>query len=183
MPLVTAASLGFTAAAVPAELPLVIPATAALLTGRKLDRAVVYTAVEGAERPTYIGKEIVLGPRAGDYYIVREGLMEGEHVVTRGNFKIDAELQLRGKPSLMSLPQAVPSAVAPGEQTLCPVMGTPINKEYFVEYKGKTVYFCCPGCDATFLADPEKYLPKLPQFAEESKTPELTQESPQKHVH
>jgi Cu(I)/Ag(I) efflux system membrane fusion protein len=183
MPLVTAASMGFTAAAEPAELPLAIPATAVLLTGRKLDRAVVYAAVEGTERPTYIGKEIVLGPRAGDYYIVREGLMEGEHVVTRGNFKIDAELQLRGKPSLMSPPPPAPSAVAFGEQTLCPVMGTPINKDYFVEYKGKTVYFCCPGCDATFLADPEKYLPKLPQFAEESKTPEPAQEPARPHVH
>lgn len=190
MPLVTAASLGLVPAAETAELPLVIPATAVLLTGRKLDRAVVYAAVEGADRPTYIGKEIVLGPRAGDFYIVREGLMEGERVVTRGNFKIDSELQLRGKPSLMSPPQAASAVseadhapVAFGEQTLCPVMGTPINKEYFVEYKGKTVYFCCPGCDETFLADPEKYLPKLPQFAGEAKTPAPAQESPQKHVH
>lgn len=166
MPLVTAASLGYAPAGEPAELPLTIPASAALLTGRKLDRAVVYTVIEGADRPTYVGKEIVLGPRAGDDYIVRDGLMEGERVVTRGNFKIDSELQLRGKPSLMSVPpEVVP--VAPGEQTLCPVMGTPVNKDIFVEYKGKKVYFCCPGCDADFLADPEKYLPTLPQFAED----------------
>ncbi|MHC4998639.1 MAG: YHS domain-containing protein, partial [Planctomycetota bacterium] len=32
------------------------------------------------------------------------------------------------------------------------------------EYKGKKVYFCCPGCDEKFTADPEKYLGKLPQF-------------------
>ncbi|MHC4760307.1 MAG: YHS domain-containing protein [Planctomycetota bacterium] len=50
------------------------------------------------------------------------------------------------------------------EQTLCPVMGNPINKEVFIEYKGKKVYFCCPGCDEKFTADPEKYLGKLPQF-------------------
>ena len=53
---------------------------------------------------------------------------------------------------------------ATGEQTLCPVMGNPINKDVFVEYKGKKVYFCCPGCDEKFTADPEKYLDKLPQF-------------------
>ncbi len=51
------------------------------------------------------------------------------------------------------------------EQTTCPVMGGPINKEIFTEYKGKKVYFCCSGCDTKFNADPEKYLAKLPQFA------------------
>jgi YHS domain-containing protein len=54
----------------------------------------------------------------------------------------------------------------PGEQTHCPVMGGPINKEIFIEYKGKKVYFCCGGCDDVFLKEPEKYLPKLPQFQE-----------------
>jgi len=178
MPLVTAHALGY-AAAEPAEPPLVIPVSAALLTGRKLDRAVVYAVIEGAERPTYIGKEIVLGPRAGDYYIVRDGLMEGERVVTRGNFKIDSELQLRGRPSLMSPPEEViVPAVHFGEQTLCPVMDIPINKEFFVEYEGKKVYFCCPGCDSMFLEDPEKYLHKLPQFAEDK-----TEEPTHNHVH
>jgi YHS domain-containing protein len=56
------------------------------------------------------------------------------------------------------------SVEAVSEQTLCPVMGNPINKEIFIEYKGKKVYFCCPGCDEKFTAAPEKYLEKLPQF-------------------
>jgi YHS domain-containing protein len=50
------------------------------------------------------------------------------------------------------------------EQTICPVMGNPINKDVFVEYQGKKVYFCCPGCIEPFQKNPEKYLPKLPQF-------------------
>jgi YHS domain-containing protein len=50
------------------------------------------------------------------------------------------------------------------EQTICPVMGNPIDKNVFVEYKGKKVYFCCPDCIAKFKADPEKYIAKLPQF-------------------
>ena len=51
------------------------------------------------------------------------------------------------------------------EQTTCPVMvGKPINKNVFTVYKGKKVYFCCPGCDSKFKADPEKYISKLPQF-------------------
>ena len=51
------------------------------------------------------------------------------------------------------------------EQTICPVMGGKINKDCFTEYKGKKVYFCCPGCIEEFNKDPEKYLDKLPQFA------------------
>jgi YHS domain-containing protein len=52
------------------------------------------------------------------------------------------------------------------EQTTCPVMGGAINKDIFVEYQGKKVYFCCKGCIETFQANPEKYLAKLPQFAQ-----------------
>ena len=50
------------------------------------------------------------------------------------------------------------------EQTTCPVMGGAIDKELFVEYKGKKVYFCCAGCEEQFNKEPEKYIAKLPQF-------------------
>lgn len=53
-------------------------------------------------QPTFEGREIVLGPRAGDYYLVRHGLEEGELVVTQGNFKIDSEIQIQAKPSMMT---------------------------------------------------------------------------------
>ncbi|NLZ04651.1 MAG: YHS domain-containing protein [Phycisphaerae bacterium] len=62
-------------------------------------------------------------------------------------------------------PEAADHVVATAEQTTCPVMeGNPINKAVFVEYKGKKVYFCCKACPEEFLADPEKYIAKLPQF-------------------
>jgi YHS domain-containing protein len=51
------------------------------------------------------------------------------------------------------------------EQKTCPIMeGKPINKDFFAEYKGKKIYFCCPECKPKFEADPEKYIAKLPQF-------------------
>jgi membrane fusion protein, copper/silver efflux system len=81
---------------------LVIPASAPLVTGK---RAIVYVQVPGKEG-TYEGREIVLGPRAGDYYVVRLGLSEGDLVVTRGNFKVDSAVQLMAKPSMMN-PQGV----------------------------------------------------------------------------
>jgi Cu(I)/Ag(I) efflux system membrane fusion protein len=48
------------------------------------------------------GREIILGPRAGEFYVVEEGLEEGEMVVTNGNFKLDSDLQIRAKVSMMS---------------------------------------------------------------------------------
>ena len=57
-------------------------------------------------------------------------------------------------------------ATASMEQTTCPVMdGNKIDKNVFVEYKGKKVYFCCAACKGEFEKDPEKYIAKLPQFS------------------
>lgn len=50
------------------------------------------------------------------------------------------------------------------EQTTCPVMGAPIDKNIFVEYEGKKVYFCCKSCETKFNENPEMYVSKLPQF-------------------
>ncbi len=50
------------------------------------------------------------------------------------------------------------------EQTVCPVMGGPIDKAVFIEHEGQKVYFCCPGCEDKFKAEPAKYMTKLPQF-------------------
>lgn len=68
--------------------------------------------------------------------------------------------------------ETAPAAAAPRkqvtsetvEQTICPVMGSAIDKKIYTEYKGKKVYFCCKECLEKFKAEPEKYLSKLPQF-------------------
>ncbi|MFT5050934.1 MAG: Cu(I)/Ag(I) efflux system membrane fusion protein [Chlamydiales bacterium] len=98
MDLAPASELGFVSEPTRGE-SLVIPVTAALVTGK---RGVVYVRLPGYDKPTFEGREIALGPRAGDWYIVREGLEEGEQVVVKGNFKIDSELQIRAQPSMMS---------------------------------------------------------------------------------
>jgi YHS domain-containing protein len=51
-------------------------------------------------------------------------------------------------------------------QTKCPLSGEPINAEFVVEHEGKKVYFCCEDCAKEFQANPEKFVAKLPQFAE-----------------
>ena len=60
---------------------------------------------------------------------------------------------------------ATTAAAVSVEQTTCPVSGDKIDKNVFVEYKGKKVYFCCASCESAFNKDPEKYISKLPQFA------------------
>ncbi|MHC4375518.1 MAG: efflux RND transporter periplasmic adaptor subunit [Planctomycetota bacterium] len=100
MDLVPAEELGYVAAnEAVTEAPLVVPVAASLMTGT---RAVVYVELPDTEAPTYEGREVVLGPRAGDFYIVRYGLQEGELVVAEGNFKIDSALQIQAKPSMMN---------------------------------------------------------------------------------
>lgn len=98
MDLVPAESLGLVAS-VEADPPLVVPASAVLRTG---ERAVVYVRVPETERPIFEGREIVLGPRAGEVFVVREGLEEGERVVSNGAFRIDSSLQIQAKPSMMN---------------------------------------------------------------------------------
>jgi len=80
------------------HLPLAVPASAALITGK---RALVYVALPGQEW-TYEAREVVLGPRGRDYLVVKEGLEEGELVVTNGAFKIDSASQILAKPSMMN---------------------------------------------------------------------------------
>lgn len=73
-------------------------------------------------------------------------------------------------PSVPGASNAVPGATAavkqPGEATVGDKTLCPVSKEEFTvtatspkaEYKGKTYYFCCGGCDAKFKENPEKFL-------------------------
>lgn len=101
MPLVKAEELGYVTSGFEEVEPLVIPATAPLYTGR---RSLVYVEVPDADKPTYEARTVELGPRVGSYFIVKSGITEGEQVVINGSFKIDGELQIRGKPSMMDPP-------------------------------------------------------------------------------
>ena len=77
--------------------PLVIPDSAPLITGK---RAIVYVEIPD-KSGTYEAREVVLGPRAKGYYVIRQGLHEGDKVVINGNFKIDSAVQILAKPSMM----------------------------------------------------------------------------------
>ncbi len=78
---------------------LMVLKSAVLWTGK---RAVVYVKVPDRQQPTFRYREVVLGPSAGDFYIIDSGLNEGEEIAVNGVFKIDAAAQLAGKTSMMN---------------------------------------------------------------------------------
>ena len=78
---------------------LVIPKSAVLWTGK---RAVVYVQVPHNKTISFVYREIILGENLGDFYIVKNGLKEGEVVATNGVFRIDASAQLLGQKSMMN---------------------------------------------------------------------------------
>ena len=44
---------------------------------------------------------------------------------------------------------------------LCPVSKEDVDPKVTVDYKGKTVGFCCDDCIPKFKADPDKYMANL----------------------
>jgi len=115
MDLVPAAQLGVFADKNAKSEPLLIPASAVLRTG---ERAVVYVRIGTDNGANFEGREIILGPNGGEQFIVVRGLEEGELVVSRGAFKLDSELQIKAKPSMMN-PDAgigeLPAGSAPAD--------------------------------------------------------------------
>ena len=78
---------------------LMVPASSVLWTG---PRSLVYVKDTSADVPRFEVREVELGPRTGDFYIIEEGVEEGEEVVFHGAFRIDSEMQLADRFSMMN---------------------------------------------------------------------------------
>lgn len=69
--------------------------------------------------------------------------------------------------------KAAPVAAGPATAKLPDSAVCPVSKEKFkptattksAVHDGKTYYFCCPGCDGKFAANPDKYLAAGPAAA------------------
>ena len=75
-----------------------VPATAVLWTGK---RSVVYVKAHVSE-PIFELREVILGNKIGEHYVILEGLENGDEVVSNGTFTVDATAQLQGKKSMMN---------------------------------------------------------------------------------
>lgn len=78
---------------------LMVPRSAVLWTG---PRSVVYIKVPNTTIPSFKYKEVQLGERMGENYLIKSGLESGDEVVTYGNFTIDAAAQLNNQASMMN---------------------------------------------------------------------------------
>jgi len=78
---------------------LMVPASAVLWTG---PRSLVYVKDASADVPRFQVREVELGMRSGDFYVIESGVDEGELVVFHGAFRIDSEMQLADRFSMMN---------------------------------------------------------------------------------
>lgn len=181
--LVPATEFGFVSRPTTQDSALVVPRDAVLMAG---DASVVYIEIEPGR---FQLRRVVLGPTCGDQIVVLEGVEAGEQVATRGNFLIDSQMQLAGKPSLIdptkagelpmeSLNDEILGALAGlseqdrrlvEQQGICPVtgmalgsMGTPPK----VAIAGRDVFLCCAGCEPALQENPKKYLDAMSRDAE-----------------
>ncbi len=104
MELVPTANYGFAGEPVPQPESLFVPRSAVLMAG---GNSVVYVETEPGRfeiRPVTVGQIL------RDKIVVLEGLKVGEQVATAGNFLIDSQMQLAGKPSLIDPTRAIAKA-------------------------------------------------------------------------
>ena len=91
---------------------LVIPLSGVLQSGTR--QIVFVDRGEGYLEP----RDVLLGPQAGDQYIVLKGLKAGERIVTSANFLIDSESQLQAAiGSFVPPPPGASEAAAPNGTT------------------------------------------------------------------
>src|SRR2546421_2383019 len=91
---------------VPMGKQLLIPTSGVLQSGTR--QVVFVNRSDGYLEP----REVQLGPRAGDDFVVLKGLQEGEEIVTSANFLIDSESQLQA--ALVSFVPPPPGAGSAG---------------------------------------------------------------------
>lgn len=159
---------------------VVVPRDAVLFTGA---RAVVW--IQTGDK-VFAPREVRVGARIGDMYQILAGLSEGDVVAATGGYLLDSESQLQtgmgagthnhggamgssgakdepahtnghqsAEHDSMKMQPAIFNAV-------CPVLGGEVNPDVAtVDYRGKKIGFCCPGCDEEFNKDPEKYMKNL----------------------
>jgi len=125
---------------------IVVPVDAVIDSGLK---KTVFVAREGGY---FEPRSVATGRHMGERVEIFRGLMAGEKIVVSGNFLIDSEARIQ---------QAASGII--GNIGRDPVCGMNIDEDLakaegrFLEYKGKTYYFCEPQCLEDFRMEPERY--------------------------
>jgi Cu(I)/Ag(I) efflux system membrane fusion protein len=104
MDLVPTAQYGFTDQPVPQPASLYVPRSAVLLAG---ENSIVYVETKPGR---FEIRPVTVGPILRDKIVILAGLKPNESVATAGNFLIDSQMQLAGKPSLIDPARAIANA-------------------------------------------------------------------------
>jgi len=87
--------------------------------------------------------------------------------ITLAQEKPSEQIEVTQHDSLATTEESVDSSTVDSvalqiRNKVCPVMGNKVDVDGpTVEYNGKLYGFCCPGCDAKFEKNPEKYSKNL----------------------
>ncbi len=95
MDLIPTSELGYVEEPLPDQQVVSIPRSAVLMAG---DNSVVYVE---AEPGVFEIRKVTVGAMTDDSAVIIDGVRTGETVAVDGNFLIDSQMQLGGKPSLM----------------------------------------------------------------------------------
>lgn len=101
MDLVPTSRYGFSDVPVPQPTSLFVQRSAVLLAG---GNSIVYAETEPGR---FEIRPVKIGPILRDKIVILDGLKAGENVATAGNFLIDSQMQLAGKPSLIDPARAM----------------------------------------------------------------------------
>ncbi|WP_291179652.1 efflux RND transporter periplasmic adaptor subunit [Gimesia sp.] len=102
MKLVPTSRYGYSEQPVKQSAAITVPRSAVLLAG---EHSVVYVETEPGR---FELRNVTLGPMLRDRAVILDGVKPGEQVATAGNFLIDSQMQLSGKPSLIDPTKYVP---------------------------------------------------------------------------
>src|SRR5271154_1099936 len=116
---------------VPMGEQVVVPATGVLQTGTR-DLAFVYRS-DGFIEP----REVQLGSRVGDDFMVLKGLKAGEQIVTSANFLIDSESQLQAALGSFVPP---PPGAGPASTTSAPQGSLELSSDPTPPRKGSDIF-------------------------------------------
>jgi membrane fusion protein, copper/silver efflux system len=107
MELVPTSKYGYASQPVPQPESLYVPRNAVLMAG---GNSIAYAETEPGR---FEIRPVTLGPILHDKIIILDGLKVGESVATAGNFLIDSQMQLAGKPSLIDPTKAIARSKEP----------------------------------------------------------------------
>jgi Cu(I)/Ag(I) efflux system membrane fusion protein len=189
--LVPASEFGFSDQPTQQEGSLVVPRNAVLMAGA---HSVVYVEKEPGRfeiRPVVLGllrRDQAVnhkGVKEGEQVAVKGNFLLDSQMQLAGNPSLIDPTRLLAKPArdahasegdqgkaekhraaLATL--SAEDRLLAERQVICPVTGLPLGSMGTppkVDVNGRTVFLCCEGCRARLLADPEKYLAKLPAEA------------------